>query len=478
MSVYDYDIGVIGAGAAGLTVAAGSAQLGAKTLLVEKDDLLGGDCLHYGCVPSKTLIKSAAVYHLSGRMKEFGLPEVNRPPVDFAKVRERIEQTIARIQHHDSVERFTGLGADVRFGRAHFVDDHKVDVGGTELTAGKWVICTGSSAIIPEVPGLSDIGALTNRTIFSLETLPQSLLVVGAGPIGIEMAQAFARLGTTVTVLQRGPQILPREDADLADDLQRMLEDEGIRFMLDCELLSAGADRHGKNLICRTADGAEQLLVGDQVLVGAGRQVNVRELKLENASVAYGTGGIQVDRRLRTSSRHIFAAGDVIGGYQFTHAAGYEGGIVVTNAVMGIPRKTSYRWMPHCTYSDPELGGIGLSEKEAKRLGIAYEAVQERFSDNDRAQAEAETRGGIKLILDKRGRPLGVRILGFHAGDLLAEWVAALNGRVKLSTIAGSIHAYPTMSEINKRAVGSLFSKKIFSDTVRKVLRMVYRYRG
>lgn len=478
MSIYDYDIGVIGAGAAGLTVASGSAQLGAKTLLIEKEDLLGGDCLHYGCVPSKTLIKSAAVYHQIGRMREFGLPEVQRPPVDFITVRERIEQTIATIQHHDSVERFSGMGVDVRFGDAQFVDDHKVDVGGAGLTAKKWVICTGSSPHIPSVSGLTEIGALTNRTIFSLDTLPQSLIVIGGGPIGIEMAQAFRRLGSDVIVLQRGSQILSREDTDLAASLQLMLEEEGIRFLLGCEFLSIKEGKAGTQVCVRDAEGNEQVLIGSHLLVAAGRTANVEGLKLKNSGVDYTARGIGVDQRLRTGSKHIYAAGDVIGGYQFTHAAGYEGGIVVSNAVMGLPRKTNYRWMPHCTYSDPELGGIGMSEKEVKQRGISYDIIEESFNGNDRAQAESETRGRIKLILDKKGKTIGVRILGYHAGEMLSEWVTALNGGVKLSTIAGSIHPYPTMSEINKRVVGAIFSEKIFSDRVRKILRTIYRYRG
>ena len=478
MTIYDYDIGVIGGGAAGLTVASGSAQLGAKTLLIEQEQQLGGDCLHYGCVPSKTLIKSAAVYHQLGRMQEFGLPELKRPPVDFAGVRARIEKTIATIQHHDSVERFSGLGVDVRFGKAHFVDDHEVSVGERSLTARKWVICTGSSPRLPPIPGLPAIDALTNREIFRLDRLPETLIVMGGGPIGIEMAQAFRRLGSKVTVLQRNKQILPREDADLSGDLQNMLENEGIRFVLGCEVQSVEDDKTGKRVVLKSSDGAEEVLNGSHVLVGAGRTANVAGLKLENASVGYSSSGIDVDRRLRTSRKHIYAAGDVIGGYQFTHAAGYEGGIVISNAVMGLPRKTNYRWMPHCTYSDPELGGIGMSEKNAEQLGIGYDIIREAFRDNDRAQAESETRGAIKLILDKKGKPLGVRILGFHAGDLLSEWVAALCGGVRLSIIAGSIHPYPTISEINKRVVGSLFSEKLFSDKVRKILRTMYRYRG
>lgn len=478
MSVYDYDIGVIGAGAAGLTAASGAAQLGARTVLIEKEDQLGGDCLHFGCVPSKTLIKSAAVYHQIGRMREFGLPEIDPPPVDFSLVRARIERTIAKIQHHDSVERFTGMGVDVRFGDACFSDDHEVSVGDTKVSAKKWVIATGSSPHMPPVPGLSDVDALTNRTIFSLDRVPESLIVVGGGPIGIEMAQAFGRLGSAVTVLQRGTQILAREDDDLANSLQHLLERDGIRFILGCELLSV-AERQGRTQVrLRDTEGHELNIEASHLLVGAGRTSNLEGLSLENAGVRCSGRGIDVDRRLRTSRKHIFAAGDVIGGYQFTHAAGYEGGIVVSNAVMGLPRKTNYRWLPHCTYSDPELGGIGMSEKEAQQQGIAYDIFEEAFGDNDRAQAESETEGKIKLILDKKGKTLGVRILGFHAGEMLSEWVAALNGGVKLSTIAGSIHPYPTISEINKRVVSSLFSEKIFSDRVRKILRTIYRYRG
>jgi len=478
MSVYDYDIGVIGGGAAGLTVASGSAQLGAKTVLVEREELLGGDCLHFGCVPSKTLIKSASVYHQLGRLKEFGLPAVERPPVDFSQVRQRIEQTIATIQHHDSVARFTGLGVDVCFGAAQFVDEHKVDIGDRVLSARKWVICTGSSPYLPPIAGLESSKPLTNRTLFSLETLPESLLVIGGGPIGIEMAQAFNRLGSTVTLLQRSKQILTREDADLADDLRQMLEREGLRIECDLELRGVSRDSSGVRVRVRDADGAEKDFSGSHLLVGAGRSVNVQEMKLENSGVTYTERGIEVDRRMRAGCKHIYAAGDVVGGYQFTHAAGYEGGIVVSNAVMGLPRKTDYRWMPHCTYSDPELAGIGMSEKEARRQGIAGDVIEEPFSGNDRANAESETGGKIKLILDTKGRILGVRILGVHAGDLLSEWVAALNGGVKLSTIASAVHPYPTLGEINKRVVGSIFSEKIFSDRVRRILRTIHRYRG
>jgi len=478
MAAYDYDIGVIGGGAAGLTVASGSAQLGARTVLVEQEELLGGDCLHFGCVPSKTLIKSAAVYHQLGRQEAFGLPPLIPQPVDFKAIRDRVREVVQTIQHHDSVERFNGLGVEVKFGAAAFCDNHLVDTGTEKISAKKWVVATGSSPATLALPGLAETKILTNREIFYLDYLPAELIVIGAGPIGIEMAQAFKRLGSKVTVLQRSPQILSSEDADIASELKKKLENEGIDFHLGCTMLSAGDEGTKKMVAIRNSDDREVKILGSDVLVATGRRINVEGLALEKAGIDFDQKGIVVDRRLRTSSKNIFAAGDVIGGYQFTHAAGYEGGIVVTNAVMGLPRKVNYRWMPHCTYSDPELGGMGLNEKQAQAQGISYEVFEEKFIDNDRAQAEGETSGRIKVLLDAKGKVLGVRILGYHAGDLLAQWVGLLNGGVKMSVAAGSVHPYPTVAEINKRVIGSYFSKKIFSDKVRKILKIVHNYRG
>jgi pyruvate/2-oxoglutarate dehydrogenase complex dihydrolipoamide dehydrogenase (E3) component len=478
MAAYDYDIGIIGGGAAGLTVASGAAQLGARTVLIEKEPPLGGDCLHFGCVPSKTLIKSASLYHQIGRFEEYGLPAVTRPPVNFSAVRKRIEQVVSTIQHHDSVERFSGLGVDVRFGAAAFCDNHLVDTGTEKLSARKWVVATGSSPALPPLPGLSDLDVLTNREIFSLDYLPASLIIIGAGPIGVEMAQAFSRLGSGVTVLQRSSQILSREDTDMSAAVQQILEDEGVVFHLGCSMKRAYAEGSFKKIAITTAAGQDMVIEGSDILVAAGRSINVDSLKLENGGVAYSTSGIEVDGRLRSSTRNIYAAGDVVGGYQFTHAAGYEGGIVVSNAVMGLWRQARYRWMPYCTYSDPELGGMGLGEKQAAEQGIDYQIYEETLQDNDRAQAEGETAGKIKLLLDRRERILGVRVLGFHAGDLLGQWATLLNGGVKLSVAAGAVQPYPTIAEINKRVIGSVLSGKIFSDKVRTLLKIVHRYRG
>ncbi len=478
MARFDYDIGVIGGGAAGLTVASGASQLGAKTLLVEKENLLGGDCLHFGCVPSKTLIKTARVYQSMKEAGRYGLPVPDLGPVDFLLVAERIRQVIEHIQQHDSVERFAGLGVQVSFGSVVFSDEHTISLAGRPVTAAKWLVATGSSPAIPQLEGLSDIPYLTNRDIFSLPTLPESLIILGAGAIAVEMAQAFCRLGAKVTVLQRGEQILSKEDPDMAEIVKKSLEEEGVVFHLGCTLLRVGKSGRDKEVFFTDSHGLDRSVGGGQILVALGRSVNIGGLGLENIGIACSSRGIEVDNCLRTSHKHIYAAGDVIGGYQFTHAAGYEGGVVLTNAILGLPRKVDYTWMPWCTYTSPELASIGLNEKRARAAGIDYRVWIEQFAGNDRAKAEAETTGFVKLILDRKSRPLGVQILGPHAGDLLAEWVAVLNGGVKLSTLAGAIHPYPTLAEINKRVVGNIYSGKLFSETVKKALKLIFRYQG
>ena len=478
MTAYDYDIGIIGGGAGGLTVASGAAQLGAKTLLIEKEPALGGDCLHFGCVPSKTLIHSAHLYQQMKNAEQWGLPRVDLPPVDFNQIARRIADVIAVIQKHDSEERFCQLGARVMFGTASFTDDHSVDVDGRSISAKTWVVATGSSPARPPIPGLEAIGYLTNREIFSLRELPARMIVLGGGPIGIEMAQAFARLGTAVTIVDRAEQILGKEDPDMAGAVQSALESEGVRFYLGATIEHASESAGQKTIRVQSNGGGAVALTADAVLVAMGRAVNVHDLNLEAAGVHYERTGIQVDARLRTSQKHIYAAGDVSGGYQFTHAAGYEGGVVVSNAVFRLPRKVDYRWLPWCTYTDPELASIGMNERTAAAAGIETRIWTEAFRDNDRALAEGQTEGRIKLVLDNKEKPLGVQIFGPRAGDLIAEWVAALNGGVKLSTLASAIHPYPTLGEISKRITGSVFSPKIFSATVQKGLKFFFNLKG
>ena len=478
MANYDFDMAVIGAGAAGLTVTAGAAQLGAKTLLIEKENLLGGDCLHYGCVPSKTLIRTAQVYHQMKKAEEFGLPPVDLRPVDYQQVAKRIQSVINTIQEHDSEERFCGLGAKVEYGHATFVDEHSIRLNGKAYSAKNWVISTGSSPSIPPIEGLDKTPFITNKEIFSLKHLPKSMAILGAGPIATEMAQAFSRLGTQVQVVQRSNQILSKEDKDMADEVMEALQSEGVTIHLNTTVVSTKDLGDEREIIIRNRGGKETTLRTETILVAMGREANLADLGLENVGVEFSGKGLQVDNRLRTTQKHIYAAGDATGSYLFTHAAGYEGGIVISNAVFHLPRKVNYTYLPWCTYTDPELASIGMNEKAAKAAGIDYSVWTEAFKDNDRSLAEGEKVGKIKMILDAKEKPLGVQILGPQAGELLSEWVAVLNGGVKLSTLAAAVHPYPTLGEINKRVAGTFFSPKIFSDKVKKGLKFFFHLKG
>ena len=478
MADYDYDIGVVGGGAAGLTVTAGAAQAGAKTILIEKEKNLGGDCLHYGCVPSKTLIRTAHVYHLMRNSREFGLPGVDLPPVDFREVAKRIQSVIDTIQQHDSEERFCKLGAKVEFGDPSFVDEHSVQLNGKTVSAKNWVLSTGSSPAAPPIEGLDKTPYLTNKDIFSLDQLPKSLIILGGGPIGIEMAQAFCRLGSKVTVIQRSSQILSKEDKDMANMVMEILQSEGVRFYLNSSILRVNDLGDEREVTIKDGSNTMITLKGEKILVALGRVANIVDLGLEGLGIEVSSKGIHVDRRLRTKHKHIYAAGDVTGQYQFTHAAGYEGGVVFTNAIFHLPRKVDYTFLPWCTYTDPELASIGMNEKAAAAAGTEYSVWTEEFKDNDRSLAEGERVGKIKMILDSKEKLLGVQILGPQAGELLSEWVAVLNGKMKLSTLASAVHPYPTLGEINKRVVGNFFSPKIFSERVRKGLKFFFNLKG
>ena len=478
MPDYDFDIGILGGGSGGLTVAAGAAQLGAKTLLVEKEKELGGDCLHFGCVPSKTLIQTAHVFHLMKNARKFGLPPVEVKPVDFREVARRIQSVIQIIQKHDSEERFCKLGAKVEFGDPAFVDEHAIRLNGKTFSAKNWVIATGSSPAVPPVPGLDHTPHITNREMYSFERLPESMVILGAGPIATEMAQAFCRLGTRVMVIQRGNQILSNEDQDLADLVMSVLRGEGVTFYLNSSVLSVKDLGRQREILIKTGEGQTIPLHAEVLLVAMGREANLKGLNLEGIGIPYDDKGLKLDPRLRTVHKHIYGAGDVTGTYQFTHAAGYEGSIVVSNAIFHLPRKVNYIFLPWCTFTDPELASIGMNEKRAKAAGVEYDVWIEEFKDNDRSLAEGEEVGKIKMILDKKGKPIGVQILGPRAGDLVSEWVAALNGGVKPMTLAAAVHPYPTLGEINKKVAGTYLSSRIFSERIKKGLRFFFHLKG
>lgn len=480
MAAYEYDLGIIGGGAAGLTAAAGSAQFGARTVLVEKAKVLGGDCLHFGCVPSKTLIRTAEIWSLARRAKEFGLPQVELPPVSLAAVMDRVRSVIDAIQEHDSPERFRKLGAEVRFGEPRFVDDHTVSVGGDRLTARAWIVATGSSPALPAVEGIADVPYWTSETVFSRTELPERLLILGGGPIGVEMAQAFQRLGSKVTVMEFKEQLLGPEDPDIASILRSRLEAEGVTILTGTKAVKAATAGSSVLLRVEPAKGVGDpwTVEGDVLLVAAGRKANVDGLELRAAGVAFSSRGVPADRRMRTNVPNIYSCGDVNGVFPFTHVAGYEAGIALSNAVLRLPRKADYSKVPWCTYTDPEVASIGLNEKRAKAAGEEYRTVEASFREVDRALAEGEVEGKIKVLVTPSGRLLGCQIVGHHAGELIHEWVAAINGGVRLSSLAGAIHAYPTLAEISKKAAGSYYSGKLFSDRTKKILRFLFDLKG
>ena len=480
MSKNDYDLGIIGGGAAGLTAAAGAVQFGAKTILIEKSAKLGGDCLHYGCVPSKTLIRTAGVYALLKRITEFGLPQIQLPPVDLEAVMNHVKNVIDKIQQHDSPERFCNLGAQVVFGNASFIDDHSVNLDGQNLSARSWIIATGSSPALPPVEGLVNTPYLTNETIFSQKKLPANLIVLGGGPIGLELAQAMGRLGSRVTIVEFMDQILGPEDQDIADILQEQLKEEGITIHTATKAVKAQYDDSLFSLTItdKSGKGQTRVLKAEALLVAAGRKPNIDGLKLEAAGVKFTPRGIPTDPSMKTNIKHIYACGDVNGQLPFTHVAGYEAGIALTNAILRLRRKADYAKIGWCTYTDPEIASIGYNEKRAKEKGIKYRVWEEQYAENDRAQAEGTTKGKIKLLVSPAGKLLGCQIIGAHAGDLIHEWVIALNGGIKLSTIAAAVHIYPTISEVSKRVAGKIFAEKIFSDRTKNILKFVFSLKG
>jgi len=476
MGKYQYDLIVIGGGAGGLTASTFAGQSAAKTLLIEKFKKLGGDCLHFGCVPSKSLIKSGYAYNVIRQAEKYGLPKVDLSPVDFTKVRDRIQGVIGTIQEHDEPEYIQDkYNVETKFGSPQFVDDHTIDLNGEKITSKYFVIATGSSPFIPPIEGIQDVSYITNLQIFSLDKLPESLVVIGAGPIGMEMAQSFHRLGSKVTVVETTECILPREDEDVSCYVHELLDKEGIDFIVNARVTKLEQNGNVIKLIAEK-DGQMQTIESQTLLVSTGRKANVDGLDLEKASVEYDRT-IQVNEKMQTSQKHIYAVGDVTGGYQFTHVASYEAVVAIYNAILKIPKKANYTHVPWCTYLDPEVASIGYNEKRAKEAGIEYKVQIDHFKENDRALAESEAHGFIKILINKKGRPIGVQIVGFHAGDLIHEWVPVLNGKVSLSTISDAIHAYPTMAEINKNSTVNYLVSTIPPWT-KKITKFLFGYQG
>ncbi|MGE3992032.1 dihydrolipoyl dehydrogenase family protein [Pseudorhodoplanes sp.] len=466
-----FDLCIIGGGSGGLSVAAGAAQMGAKVVLVERGRM-GGDCLNTGCVPSKALIAAAQRAQSIRDSDGFGISGAP-PNVLFDNVHDHVHAVIAAIAPHDSVERFAGLGVRVIPAEGRFVRPDMLIAGDVLVRARRFVVATGSRPVIPPIPGLDQFGYLTNETVFELRERPDHLLVVGGGPIGVELAQAFRRLGSGVTLIERFG-ILPRDEPEAVEIVRDVLLKEGVRLLENAEI-SAVVRVNGKaEVMVRTA-GETQRLIGSHILVAAGRKPDVDSINPAAAKIEVGPAGIKVDARLRTSNKRIFAIGDVCGGPQFTHIAGYQAGIVIRNALFSLPAKVNYNALPWVTYTEPELAHVGLTEAQARSDGHTVSVLIEPLHANDRAQAERATDGIAKIVVGSRGRILGATLVTPHAGELIGLWGLAIAQGLKLSAIAGMIAPYPTLSEISKRAAGRHFTPTLYGDRMRTVARLIQR---
>ena len=464
------DVLVIGGGSGGLSVAAGAVQMGASVILLEGHKM-GGDCLNYGCVPSKALIASGKAAYAQSHAQAYGVAN-QVPKVDYAAAKDHVADVIATIEPHDSVERFEGLGVKVIEEFGEFISPTQVKAGDNIITARRVVIATGSSPFVPPIPGLDAVPFETNETIFQLRELPEHLLVIGGGPIGMEMAQAHVRLGSKVTVIE-GMKALGQDDPELAAIVLDKMREEGIEI---AEGAMASEIRGKAGAITVEAkDG--RVFKGTHLLMAVGRKANIDKLNLQAAGINRTKRGIEIDAGMRTSNRKVYAIGDVVGGLQFTHVAGYHAGLVIRSALFGLPAKQRTDHIPWATYTDPELAQVGLTEAQAREEhGQALEVVRFEYSGNDRAIAERKTTGLIKVMVVK-GRPVGASIVGAQAGELINLWALVIANKLKMKHVANMVAPYPTIGEINKRAAGAYFSPRLFDNpTVKKVVGFVQRW--
>jgi pyruvate/2-oxoglutarate dehydrogenase complex dihydrolipoamide dehydrogenase (E3) component/uncharacterized membrane protein YdjX (TVP38/TMEM64 family) len=453
---YDYNVIVIGAGSAGLVSAYIAATVRAKVALIEKHKM-GGDCLNTGCVPSKALIRTAKVLAERARAADLGLRKIDIT-FEFAEVMERVQKVIREIEPHDSVDRYSKLGVECIAGTARIRSPYEVEVEGKTLTARNLILATGASPLVPALPGIEKVGAWTSDTIWKLRVLPKRMVVLGGGPIGCELAQCFARFGTKVTQVEKGPRILPREDADVAALVSERFAREGIEILAGHAAKEFGVENGRKFLNCDQGGKAVRLEF-DEVLLALGRKPNVTGFGLEELGVTISDRGtIATDDFLRTNFPNLFVCGDVAGPYQFTHTAAHQAWFAAVNALFGPYKmfRADYRVIPWSTFTDPEVARVGLSEQEAKERGIAYEVTRYGIDDLDRAIADGEAHGMVKVLTEPgRDRILGVAIAGSHAGDIIVEYVAAMKHGIGLNKILGTIHIYPTLGEANKYAAGN-----------------------
>ncbi len=444
------DVAVLGAGAAGLSLAAGASQLGARVVLVESGKM-GGDCLNYGCVPSKALLEAA------------------HSNMNFSDAMKHVHRAIKTLSAHDSVERFKVLGVQVIQTAGVFLDRKTLKAGEHIIKAKRFAVASGSSPFVPPIPGLDKVRYETNETIFKLKRLPKHLIVIGGGPIGCELAEAFAMFGSRVTLLEAF-KLLPKDDVDAVHIVREALKNQGIEIHEGIQIQEVTTSSEGELCVAYVCDGKTHQLLGSHLLVSAGRRANVQGLGLQDAGVVYSDKGLQVDKRLRTTNKHIYALGDVAGSFQFTHVASYHAGIVLRNMLFRLPAKVDYRALPWVTYTNPSIAHVGMLCDEAERVPHTR-VIEAFFRDNDRAVARGDTRGKITVVASKRGKILGVTIVGLGADELILPWVMAIREKKSLRVFTDTIVPYPTLSEVSKRVAGEFYKPSLFSVGMRRLVR-------
>ncbi|MFC7322475.1 dihydrolipoyl dehydrogenase family protein [Halobacillus campisalis] len=468
-----YGVIVIGGGSGGLTVASGAASLGAKTALIEKEPHLGGDCLHVGCVPSKAFIEAANEVHTSRQGDRFGLEVSGK--ADMKQVNRRVRKSIDHIQEHDSIERFEDLGVRVLIGKAQFENPHTIVVGNHRIRGDKIVISTGSRSNVAPISGLEEAGYITNETVFDLEWLPSRLAFIGGGPIGLELAQAFSRLGTQVTVLEGGPAILSKEDGDIQQAAAEILKQE-LNIVTNAKVDRVSKSSETKK-VHYEVNGLKETLDVDEIFVATGRKPNTEGLGLDSAGVIMNNRGfIQVDGTLRTSQSHIFAIGDVNGAFPFTHVAGQEGKLVVQNALFNLKRKISYDYTPWNTYTTPEIFHFGLTQEEAVSQGREIKVYKTSLDEVDRFIAEHKSEGFIKIITDNKGKILGAHAIGKGAGDWMQVVILAVKQGAKIGDLSQIIYPYPNHAAAIERVSNEYWRAKLFSGFIPRLTKKVIKW--
>ena len=473
------DLVVIGGGAGGLVVASVAAQLGLDVVLINKEENMGGDCLHYGCVPSKALLKSASIAHTVNHADRWGVA-ASHPVIDMASINAAVKKAVDTIQVHDSRERFESLGCEVVTGEAHFISDSQVEVNSKmteakrtevkQIAAKRFVIATGSSVWTPPIKGLDSINYLTNEDMFSLPKLPESLIVLGGGPVGVEMAQAYSRLGSKVTIVELAPRILSREDEQSSEILTEVLSAEGVSIRVNSEVVEVRSSGKNKQIVLKDGNVVE----AEEILIAIGRRAVVDSLSLDKANIIYDAKGIKVNRKMQTSNKKIYACGDVTGEMQLTHVAELQAGIVLANMIFKLPKKINYDVIPSVVYTDPEVAQVGVSVEECKKMPHG-EVYQFDVAKLDRAITDGYDKG-MATILTRKGRIIGAHIIAPHAGELIHELALAIQEKMKVSKLTSLVHAYPSYSQLNKRLAGQYYNDRLFSRWTKKIVAFLWAY--